>query len=134
MEYVYDAAGRLKDVIEPPLPGGNDYIAQFQYDKNGNRSQLKYFHDGSKTGNTTSIGYTYNLDNMLVGFATTGGPTFTLNNVALDGLGRLKGADETITKADAGTISHSYIFAYDMRSQLTDASISNINGGNWVAK
>jgi RHS repeat-associated protein len=25
------------------------------------------------------------------------------------------------------------IFAYDMRSQLTDADISNINGGNWVA-
>ncbi|MFZ0034537.1 MAG: hypothetical protein WAK60_06070, partial [Sedimentisphaerales bacterium] len=43
-------------------------------------------------------------------------------------------ANETINKTGTSKANHSYIFAYDMRSQLTDAHISNINGGNWVAK
>jgi len=43
-------------------------------------------------------------------------------------------ADETITKTDSNNINHSYFFAYDMRSQLTDANITGIIGvGDWAA-
>jgi hypothetical protein len=43
-------------------------------------------------------------------------------------------ANETITRADSNNINHSYIFAYDMRSQLTDANITGIIGtGDWAA-
>lgn len=77
---------------------------------------------------------TYNLDNLLTGFETTNGPMFTLNEVTVDGLGRLTDANETITKTDSSTVAHSLTYDYDMLSQLTDANISNIAGGNWLAQ
>ena len=61
------------------------------------------------------------------------GPTFTLNGVPVDGLGRLTDANETITKTNGSTIAHALVYQYDMLSQLTDANISNIDGDNWVA-
>jgi len=55
-----------------------------------------------------------------------------LNGVTVDGLGRLTDANETITKTDGNTVNHGYTYVYDMRSQLTDANITNI-GGVWAA-
>ena len=55
-----------------------------------------------------------------------------LNGVTVDGLGRLTDANETITKSSGSTANHSYTYVYDMRSQLTDANITNI-GGTWAA-
>lgn len=41
-------------------------------------------------------------------------------------------AEETITKSSGTTANHSYTYAYDMQSQLTDANITNIGGGTWA--
>ena len=89
---------------------------------------LKYYLNGGKTGPATTISYTYNLDNMLTGFNTASGPTFSLSNTSIDGLGRLKNGTENI----AGT-SHSLSFQYDMLSQLTSANITNIGGNTYQA-
>jgi len=121
----YCAAGRLEYVTEPPLVI-NSYVAGFEYDKNGNRSKLTYYLTGNPLGSTVSIDYTYDLDNNLRGFTTTGGPTFNLSNTTVDGLGRLRYADETITKTDGGTLSHSYTYEYDMLSRLRYAYRTNV--------
>jgi hypothetical protein len=128
VNYVYDKAGRLVDVCEPMLGIDQNLIAGFEYDDNGNRKKLHYYHEGTKEGSKTSIDYTYNKDNMLTGFNTTGGPAFTLGNVTVDGLGRLKSGNEYITRADQGTNYHEYYNEYDMRSQLMYAEITNIGG------
>jgi RHS repeat-associated protein len=136
VKYAYDLAGRLIDVTEPLLPAGYQNIAGFDYDDNGNRDLLTYYRSGSETP-TTSIDYDYNPDNLLTKFNTTGGPTFTFGGIYgplganwanIDGLGRLLNADETI-----GAVAHSYTLGYDMRSQLTSATITNIGGSNWTA-
>jgi hypothetical protein len=57
---------------------------------------------------------------MLEGFTTTGGPTFSFN------------ATEEIAYPGGANRTHNLGYTYDMRSQLTDASISNINNGTWV--
>lgn len=77
------------------------------------------------------MAYAYDIDNLLTGFETTGGPTFTLSSVTVDGLGRLRAASETLAYP-GGARTHDLEYAYDMRSQLTRASIGNINGGPWV--
>jgi len=73
----------------------------------------------------------------LTKFVTSGGSSFTFggtykpsgaNWANIDGLGRLLNADETI-----GAVAHSYTLGYDMRSQLTSATITNIGGSNWTA-
>ena len=69
--------------------------------ENRNRKKTKYFLTGNPMGATVSIDYTYNRDNNLTGFTTTGGPTFTLSNTTIDGLGRLWDADETVTPSYA---------------------------------
>ena len=135
VNYVYDMAGRLKDVCEPLL-GDNCLIAGFDYDKNGNRAWLDYFRDGTRNpSNTTSVGYTYNRDNMLTGFATSGGPVFGFNasqSGDIDGLGRLKGASETITNTSQTQISHDLTNEYDMRSQLLQAEMTNVGSLSWI--
>lgn len=84
-----------------------------------------------------SIDYTYNYDNLLTGFTTSGSgvtaPTFKMENVVVDGLGRLKAGTETLTKTNGSTIAHNLVFGYDMLSQLISASISNIGTGSWTA-
>lgn len=134
VRYYYDAAGRLANVNEPLLPGTNDYIVEFDYDKNGNRSQIRYFLTGDPQGSTVTIDYTYNLDNLLTGFETTGGPTFELTDVNVDGLGRLAYANETLTKPDSSTVTHSLQYEYDMLSQLTDANITNVGPFDWIRR
>ena len=61
-----------------------------------------YYLGGSTTGDTTSISYTYNSDNLLAGYSTSSvgvtGPTFTLADANVNGLGRLADANETITE------------------------------------
>ncbi len=69
----------------------------------------------------------------LTAYSTTGGVTFSLSNTTVDGLGRLIEADETPTKPNSSTISHSHDYAYDMRSQLLSADITNIGGSTWSA-
>ncbi|MFC1677442.1 RHS repeat-associated core domain-containing protein [Planctomycetota bacterium] len=62
------------------------------------------------------------------------GPTFTLTDANVDGLGRLTDANETITETDGNSVAHISTYQYDMLSQLTDANISNINSANWLAQ
>jgi len=141
VEYEYDVAGRLKNVGEPLQQYGYQNIAGFDYDKNGNRSQLMYYRTGSEAGPTVSVDYTYNLDNYLTKFATAGGPTYTFGGTygpqsdwaKIDGLGRLCDADETISKT-SGTVDFSYGFDYDMRSQLKQASIDKNSSPYWNAE
>ena len=131
--YLYDKALRLEYVSEPLNGTITGWIAGFGYDDNGNRETLTYYRDGTLGGNTTAMSYTYNADNRLTAYSTTGGVTFSLSNTTVDGLGRLIEADETLTKPDSTTISHSHDYAYDMRSQLTSADITNIGGSTWSA-
>ncbi len=131
--YLYDKALRLEYVSEPLNGTTTGWIASFGYDDNGNRETLTYYRDGTLGGNTTAMSYTYNADNRLTGFSTTGGPTFSLANTTVDGQGRLTEADETLTKPDSSTVSHSHDYAYDMRSQLLSADITNIGGSTWSA-
>lgn len=126
VEYNYDAANRLKSVTEPLLAALNDWIAEFTYDENGNRKQLEYFLSGSVMGTSVSIDYTYDRENHLTGFTTSGGPTFVLENVDVDGLGRLWYADETVTTTDGNTVDHSYTYTYDMLSRLRYAHGANV--------
>lgn len=136
----YDLAGRLIDVCEPLLTEDYQLIASFDYDDNGNRSQLKYYLTGQQSGSTVSIDYTYNAcecqcDNHLVAFSTSGvtGLDFSFDATDsgdIDGLGRLIDADESITTT-GGTVNHSYTFDYDMLSQLTQGIITNIDSSQW---
>jgi RHS repeat-associated protein len=98
---------------------------------------LTYYLEGQLSGERVAVDYDYNNDNLLTGFDTIGlggadAPTFSLANVNIDGLGRLKNATETLTKTDSSTIAHTLDFSYDGLSQLTDANIGNISGGNWT--
>jgi len=68
----------------------------------------------------------YNRDNILTRIYPTAFYEFW--NPVYDGLGRLRTGSESI----AGTL-HSLSFQYDMLSQLTDASISNISSSTWTA-
>ncbi len=131
--------GRLIGVTEPLLDP-NDLIAGFEYDENGNRSLLTYYLDGSDSGPATTIDYTYNNDNMLTKFETTGGSTFEfgkynaqqeLENAEVDGLGRLTSADESISNASENVVDFSYSFDYDMRSQLKQADIDKFSSSFW---
>jgi len=125
VEYYYDAASRLEYVIEPPL-GLDGFIAEFGYDKNGNSKKLTYYRTGNPLGAKVSIDNTYDLENNLRGFSTSGGPTFSLGNTTVDGLGRLLYSDETITQTDSNTVDHSYTYEYDMLSRLLHAYTSNV--------
>ncbi|MBN1766614.1 MAG: RHS repeat-associated core domain-containing protein [Sedimentisphaerales bacterium] len=129
VEYAYDLAGRLTGVIEGLT---EDLIAGLDYDMNSNLDQLTYYLEGTEAGSTGVVDYDYNDDNVLSGYTTTGGPTFSLSNVTLDGLGRLVSGDEQLTKVDDSTVSHSMDFGYDMLSELTDATVTGIGGGNWA--
>jgi len=110
-------------------------IRGFDYDYSGNRSGLDYYLSGSLNGDITSVNYTYNHDNLLTGYSTTGGPTFSfdaLDSGNIDGLGRLINAAEMLTKPDNSTIAHSLTFDYDSLSQLKHAYMSRIDGmGYW---
>ncbi|GEM_PF-3902456 len=66
---------------------------------------------------------------MLTGYETfrsSGGLNFSLYNTAVDGLGRLKSANETIKVADGRVIDHSYNYRYDMLDQLVYSYASNV--------
>ena len=131
--YLYDKALRLEYVSEPLLGLSTPWIAGFGYDDNGNRESLTYYRDGTLGGNTTAMSYTYDEDNRLTTYSTTGGVTFSLSNTTVDGLGRLIEADETLTDPNDNTVTHALDYAYDMRSQLLSADITNIGGSTWSA-
>nr|NIP53380.1 RHS repeat protein [Phycisphaerae bacterium]NIR62984.1 RHS repeat protein [candidate division Zixibacteria bacterium]NIW43860.1 hypothetical protein [Gammaproteobacteria bacterium]NIS45007.1 RHS repeat protein [candidate division Zixibacteria bacterium]NIU13105.1 RHS repeat protein [candidate division Zixibacteria bacterium] len=131
--YDYDYALRLNAVYEPRL-GTDDLIAQLEYDNNGNRDKISYSKDGTAES-TVDIDYTYNPDNFLTSFSTTGGRTFTFNATGtsppdIDGLGRLVDAQEVLTKTDNTTVTYNLDYTYDMRSQLTEADITK-DGSPW---
>jgi RHS repeat-associated protein len=137
VNYVYDKAGRLIDVCEPLLPQGYQNIAGFEYDKNGNRKKLDYYLNGSTSGTTVSINYSYNscecqCDNHLVAFSTSGvaGLNFSFDATGLDdidGLGRLKHATETVSYPGQSARTYTNSYYYNMRSNLT-GNYANING------
>jgi len=137
IKYAYDMASRLNTVDEPLL-GTDDLIAGLEYDDNGNRSQLSYSRDGT-SGSTVDISYSYNLDDLLARFTTTGGPSFTFGGTVgpasdwakVDGLGRLIDASETLTKTDQVSITHSLAYTYDMLSRLTSAITTNVYTGTY---
>jgi RHS repeat-associated protein len=126
---------RLATVKEPGF-GDDDLIAKFQYDDNGNRTELKYYRQGNESGTTTTISYTYGscgcgCSNYLTEFSTAGGPTFSFDATSegdIDGLGRLRYASETLAKVGqgAGTVSHDLTYTYDMLSRLTYAQTTNV--------
>ncbi len=125
VQYNFDSANRLESVkdgfITDPIGG---YISKFIYDDNGNRDTLQYYLSGSLMGSTVDMNYTYNRDNFLTYFTTTGGPTFSFDATAsgdIDGLGRLVSADETI-----GATSQSLNCGYDDMGQLTDWQIDSV--------
>jgi RHS repeat-associated protein len=127
---MFDSANRLeyaKDGFQTdPISG---YIAKLGYDDNGNRDVLHYYPSGSLMGSTVDIGCTYNRDNYLTNYTTTGGPTFIFDaddSGDIDGLGRLISADETITQVGGSTVNHSYTYSYDMLSRLKYAYTSNV--------
>jgi hypothetical protein len=72
---------------------------------------------------------------MLTGYRTYSegvtGPTFRFYNVAVDGLGRLKSGREQISYQGQNKL-HILQYTYDMRSQLTDAIVTNIGGSTWI--
>ncbi len=134
VDYVYDTAGRLAHVFEPEL-GLGGFVASLGYDDNGNREALSYYLTGDIFGSTMDISYSYNRDNLLTGFSTTGGSTFSFDADAsgdIDGLGRLVSGTETITKVGGATASHVLSYGYDRRSELLSASMSNIGGTTWT--
>jgi len=131
--------GRLRGVFEPELEPetGDKFVAQFEYDANGNRNFLEYYLEGEYSGNYLNINYTYNRDNLLTGYETEaygGGVVdleYRLFNVEVDGLGRLADACEVVTLADGSYSYHYHNHSYDMLSQLTGAKISNIESSDW---
>jgi RHS repeat-associated protein len=132
VKYYFDTAGRLKYVTEPMKGNSSQYTAGFDYDLNGNRTGLDYYLAGSLNASKVGMDYTYNNDNMLTAYSTSASgvtaPTFSFNASAstkIDGLGRLKAANETITKPDNSTIAYVLDFSYDSLSQLTFSSIYN---------
>jgi len=136
----YNPLGQLYFIREnQPDFNNNNNIAIFDYDDNGNRSQLNYALKGSEGGGQLYIDYTYNHDNLLTAFETSTYGTsgnldeFSLAQVTIDGSGRLTDADETLTKTNGSTITHVLDYIYDMRSQLTDASVTNIDSSTWTA-
>jgi len=132
--YDYDKAGRLTDVCDTLMNINQNLIAGFEYDKNGNRSKMKYYRSASRTGDITTINYTYgacscSCDNMLTSFTTTGGPTFSFDATQpgdIDGLGRLHHCSETITKSNWSQVTHDCTYNYDMLSRLTYAKITDV--------
>ena len=126
VSYGYDAASRL-DAVHDATLGDDDWVASYQYDKNGNRSYM-YFHlDGTTgTAGNTYIEYEYNIDNRLIEFDTHNGPTFSFDATTsgdIDGMGRLVNAIEEITDTEIAqnTVTYNYANVYDRLSRLTSA-------------
>ncbi|MBN1796533.1 MAG: PKD domain-containing protein, partial [Sedimentisphaerales bacterium] len=134
VKYTYDLLGRLTDVNDPCVTGHD--IASFAYDDNGNRSQLKYWLDGEFGGTNFYLDYGYDIDNYLSYISATGGPVYDFDATyagGIDGLGRLKSGAETIEFPGYSDRTHTLSYDYDMRSQLTEAIIGNINSSLWTA-
>jgi len=141
VNYAYNLLGQMQEVYEPGMPAdGNDandlnvYIASMQYDDNGNRKQLKYYLAGDVNDPNTTINYSYNIKNNLIGITaanSSGEPNYTFDvcDVAgVDGLGRLKHAVETISYPGQSNRSHTLTYNYNMQNSLVQAGITNING------
>jgi len=129
VQHDFDTANRLYLVWDGFGNLLTDCIAHLEYDNNGNRQTLRYYPTGSFMGATVDMGYTYNRDNYLTTYTTSGGPTFTFDASGsgdIDGLGRLVNADETITPVGGSTVNHSYAYSYDMLSRLKYAYTSNV--------
>lgn len=124
--YAYDLAGRLTQVRDMRSSSSN-LLAGFGYDLNGNRSTLTYYRNGNLYGPTTAMAYSHDADNNLTGYTTTGGPAFSLANTVIDGLGRLRNGTDQIE-----AISSNLSYSYDQLSQLTSATMTNINGSTWM--
>lgn len=128
-QYNFDSANRLEYVWDGIADLIAGCIARFEYDDNGNRQVLRYYPSGSYMGSTVNLSYSYNRDNYLTGYSTTGGPTFSFDasqSGNIDGLGRLWGAAEVVTDTNSTTISRTYSYEYDTLSQLTYAYASNV--------
>jgi RHS repeat-associated protein len=143
---LYDKALRLQYVSEPLLGLTQPWVAGYTYDDNGNRSTAEYYLDGTmgQDDNKVIMSYTYDGcectgDNRLTAFATSvnTGATLTFSFEAsdsgdIDGLKRLKSAEETITKVGGTTVTHALTCSYDERSQLTYARMTNVGALSWI--
>lgn len=132
--YSYDLAGRLTDVNDIAADP-NIAVAKLHYDENGNRAGLSYSLDGTPFRDTTAaynVVYDYTVDNQLESLSRTGVNCdvtnamygFSATNAGdIDGLGRLRAAEEQLSHPAIGTIAHSYTYDYDNLSQLTQWKI-----------
>jgi RHS repeat-associated protein len=125
--YFYDGAGRLTNAsCGDPLNFSSNSLAGFEYDDNGNRDKLTYYIEGDGLGgDTVSIDYSYNIQNQLTSFATTGVIfSFDADSAGdIDGLGRLAEATESI-----GTSTYALEYNYNDRSELTSWQVNTTTG------
>jgi len=137
VQYSYDLAGRLRQVdandIENPQMR---ILAGLEYDANGNRQELNYYLDRSEGGNFYPIQYISNADNFLTSIVASVPNSSVIDyafNAAnagdIDGLGRLRHAQETMYIPGQSEVSHRYDYAYNMRSELLAWQAYNWNGG-----
>ena len=76
--------------------------------------------------------YGHNRDNFLTEITSSNGPTYSFEAVSLDGLGRLKQCNETVTKPDNTTVDQVWAGSYDRRSQLTGGTLySGLTQNYW---
>ena len=132
LDYDYDPAGRLTNVTDSK---NSTDVAVFDYDENGNRTDLDYYLEGSTSGDKYGIDYTHNDDNFLTNIATTSSGVTSEPDYAfdadtagdIDGTGRLWLAEEAIHPDGL----HKYAYTYDMRSQLLSAEMKDWDDPAW---
>ncbi|MFC1677853.1 RHS repeat domain-containing protein [Planctomycetota bacterium] len=134
-----------------PIPATNIYRVDYEYDKAGRLTKVQgygssdysYYPDGTLETVTHSIpddlqvSYEYNPDNALTYIdAKKGNETLYKFNAAspgqIDGLGRLISAKEQIKSAAEQNIGYDMLYAYDDRSQLTSAAITDYEADDWT--
>ena len=137
LDRYYDSLNRLSYLYEPTKLLGEAIPVVLYFDSRGNREVLDVNLLGNPSDDLFKQSYSYNIKNELIGYSISAlngptAPSFTFENVQRDGLGRLTDADESLSKAAGGSVTHVMDYSYDTRSQLTDASMTNVGGSTWT--
>ncbi len=128
--YEYNQLGQLSALTYLNDPNSFDLpepLAELFYDDNGNREFMYYDQIPiGAVGEKFRIQYGYNSNNYLTSINSL---VYTLDGVAVDGLGRLKSCFESLNG-----IHHDNNYSYDMRSQLTYSKRKDITSTNPVCQ